>query len=349
MSETGRPAIAHSVPGLRFVRRMFAMRILGTFFCFFPILSVLYEQQRPVALILLLAVNAFVWPIVAWRLAKRSAVPLAMEHRNLVIDAAAGGFWVAAMAVNPLPSVVIVTLLLTDRLAAGGAPLVRRAVLAMIAAFAACWITLGVPVQLYVTQRTMLATLPLIAVYLLALSVLTHDVAGRLRRKSEELERIAMQDPLLDIANRRLLEKRITAELCRLRQGRCSSVLMFIDLDNFKEVNDRYGHKVGDTMLGIVSQILKLVCREGDTPARLGGDEFVLLLPDTRPDEAAIVASRIMDAAAAMAVLPDATLTLSIGMATADKEMQDVGDWLKLADDALYEAKRRGKNQLFAR
>ena len=90
-----------------------------------------------------------------------------------------------------------------------------------------------------------------------------------------------MQDPLLDIANRRLLERRMTTELNRMRQRRCRSVLMFIDLDNFKEVNDRYGHKVGDTMLGIVSQILTMVSREGDTPARLGGDEFVLLLPDT--------------------------------------------------------------------
>ncbi len=348
MRESAPPLENRGVPGLRFVKRMFAMRILGTFFCFFPILSVLDELGRPALLIVLLAINAFIWPVVAWLLARRAAAPLAAEHRNLIVDAGAGGFWVAVMAVNPLPSVVIVTLLLTDRLAAGGAPLLRRAVLAMLTAFVVCWLALDLPVQLYVTQRTMLATLPLIAVYLLALSMLTHDIAARLRRKSDELERIAMQDPLLDIANRRLLERRMTTELNRMRQRRCRSVLMFIDLDNFKEVNDRYGHKVGDTMLGIVSQILTMVSREGDTPARLGGDEFVLLLPDTRGEEAALIASRIMDAAAAMAVLPDATLTLSIGIATAGPEVQDVGAWLKLADDALYEAKRRGKNQVFA-
>lgn len=349
MSDTDLPSTPPAAPGLRFVRRMFVMRSLGTFFCFFPLLSVLDELRRPAPFIALLAVNAFIWPLAAWVIARRAASPLAAEHRNLIIDAATGGFWVAAMAVNPLPSVVLVTLLLTDRLAAGGAPLVRRALLAMAATFVASWLALGLPVQPYVTQRTMLATLPLIAVYLLALAILTHDIAARLRRKSEALELIAMQDPLLDIANRRLLEKRIAAELCRLRQQRCRAMLMFIDVDNFKEVNDRYGHKVGDTMLGIVSQILNMVSRPGDTPARLGGDEFVLLLPDTGEEEAAQIAGRIVDAAAAMAVLPDATLTLSIGIAAAGPQIREVGDWLKLADDALYEAKRRGKNQVFSR
>ncbi len=329
MSDTDLPSTPPAAPGLRFVRRMFVMRSLGTFFCFFPLLSVLDELRRPAPFIALLAVNAFLWPLAAWVSARRAASPLAAEHRNLIIDAATGGFWVAAMA--------------------GGAPLVRRALLAMAATFVASWLALGLPVQPYVSQRTMLATLPLIAVYLLALAILTHDIAARLRRKSEALERIAMQDPLLDIANRRLLEKRIAAELCRLRQQRCRATLMFIDVDNFKEVNDRYGHKVGDTMLGIVSQILNMVSRPGDTPARLGGDEFVLLLPDTGEEEAAQIAGRIVDAAAAMAVLPDATLTLSIGIAAAGPQIGEVGDWLKLADDALYEAKRRGKNQVFSR
>lgn len=98
----------------------------------------------------------------------------------------------------------------------------------------------------FVSQRTMFATLPLIAIYMLAMSMLTDSIAQRLRIKSRELERIAMMDPLLDIANRRLLEKRIDHELNKLRQTCRESTLMFIDIDNFKEVNDRFGHKVGD-------------------------------------------------------------------------------------------------------
>jgi len=90
--------------------------------------------------------------------------------------------------------------------------------------------------------------------------------------------------------------------------------------------------------------------RKSDTPARLGGDEFVILLPDTLYEDAKSIAGRIMEAVAVMTVLPDRylTLTLSIGIARATQEMASATDWLKAADDALYQAKREGKNRIYA-
>jgi len=329
---------------------MYLMRILGTLLCFFPVLSVLAEHQRSVWLMVLLGMNAFIWPTVAWYRARQSPVPLVTEQQNLLLDAGAGGFWIAMMAVNPLPSVVIATILLADRLSAGGLPLMRKAAVLMLAVFLVSWLTQGMAVDLIVSPRTLFATLPLIAIYMIALSVLTDSIARRLRIKSRELERIAMMDPLLDIANRRLLEKRIDHELNKLRQSCRESVLMFIDIDNFKEVNDRFGHKVGDALLATVSQILHLATRPTDTPARLGGDEFVILLPNTTLDEAHIVATRIMDAAAVMKDVAQEAVhcTLSIGIACATRDMDSVTDWLQAADNALYQAKREGKNRIFA-
>ena len=327
------------------------MRMLGTLLCFFPILSVLLEHHQPAWLVALLAINAFVWPTVAFLRARKAQKPLTCEHHNLLFDGAAGGFWIAMMALNPLPSVVIATILLADRLAAGGIELMRKAGATMLAVFAAAWLTQGMAFDPTVSQRTLLATLPLIAIYVIALSVLTDNIAKKLRHKSRELERIAMMDPLLDIANRRLLEKRIMHELEKLRGSAHCSSLMFIDIDNFKEVNDRFGHKVGDTLLVTVSKILHVATRKTDTPARLGGDEFVILLPDTSPEEALVVATRIMDATAVMMVDQDPTFrcTLSIGIANAAQDMETVTDWLKAADDALYRAKRAGKNRIYAR
>lgn len=349
MTVTDKPTTLQQVTGTRFVRRMFLMRILGTLLCFFPVLSVLLEHQRSFWFIVLLAINAFIWPTIAWYRARRAVLPLVTEHQNLLVDAAAGGFWIAMMAVSPLPSVVIATILLSDRLSAGGMVLLRKAAVVMGSVFVACWLSQGMAFDPHVSQRTMFATLPLIAIYLIALSVLTDLIATRLRLKSHELERIAMMDPLLDIANRRLLEQRIDTELYKLNQTCHSSALMFIDMDNFKEVNDRFGHKVGDSLLVTVSQILQATSRETDTPARLGGDEFVILLPDTTSDEAKQIAIRIMDAASAMILLPDRTLscTLSIGIARATPDMLRADDWLKAADDALYHAKREGKNRIF--
>ncbi|BBR58886.1 diguanylate cyclase AdrA [Klebsiella sp. WP7-S18-CRE-02] len=338
------------VAGARFVRRMYLMRMLGTFLCFLPILSVLSEHHRPVYLQVLLAINAFIWPTVAYLRAIRAPIPRLVEQQNLLLDAGVGGFWIAMMSLNPLPSVTIATILLTDRLSAGGVTLMRKAAFMLVSCFALSWVLTGMPFIGYVSQRTMLATLPLISLYVLALSLLTDGIAVRLRLKSQELERIAMLDPLLDIANRRLLEQRIAWELVRLQQHCGHSLLMFIDLDNFKEINDRYGHKVGDVMLKTVSQILQMATRATDTPARLGGDEFVILLPDTSLEEGRSIAQRIMDATSPVTERPDhsQTLTLSIGIAEALPEMLEVSDWLQAADNALYEAKRRGKNQIFA-
>lgn len=350
MNGFGKLITSNRVAGTRFVRRMYLMRILGTLLCFLPIFSVLVEHQQPLFLMILLGVNAFVWPTVAFLRARSAPIPRQVEEQNLLFDAAVGGFWIAMMAGNPLPSVTIATILLTDRLSAGGVPLMRKAAGMLLAGFAVSWALIGMPFEAFVSQRTMLATLPLISLYVLALSLLTDGIAVKLRLKSQELERIAMLDPLLDIANRRLLEQRIDWELVRLKQHCGQSLLMFIDLDNFKEVNDRYGHKVGDAMLKTVSQILQMTTRPTDTPARLGGDEFVILLPDTSLEEGRAIAQRIMDATAVVTERPDIqqTLTLSIGIANVQPEMFEVADWLSAADSALYEAKRRGKNQIFA-
>ncbi len=350
MNESDKLIKNERVTGARFVRRMYLMRTLGTLLCFFPILSVLIELQRPFWLLLLLAANAFIWPFIAWQRAKKAALPLKCEQQNLIFDAAAGGFWIAMMAVNLLPSVVIATILMSDRLSAGGFPLMRKAAVAMLSVFAISWLAQGMPFYPAVSSKTLYTTLPLIAIYIFALSVLTDSIARKLRKNSRELERIAMMDPLLDIANRRLLEQRIEFELVKLRHASHSSILMFIDIDNFKEVNDRYGHKVGDSLLVTVSQILHVATRKSDTPARLGGDEFVILLPDTLYEDAKSIAGRIMEAVAVMTVLPDRylTLTLSIGIARATQEMASATDWLKAADDALYQAKREGKNRIYA-
>lgn len=350
MNGFGKLIAKDRVTGTRFVRRMYLMRILGTFLCFLPILSVLIERQQPLFLQMLLGVNAFIWPTVAFLRARRAPMPREAEQQNLLVDAAVGGFWIAMMACNPLPSITIATILMTDRLSAGGVALMRKAAGVMLAGFAVSWALTGMPFNGYVSQRTMLATLPLISLYVLALSLLTDSIAVKLRLKSQELERIAMLDPLLDIANRRLLEQRISWELVRLKQHCGHSLLMFIDLDNFKEVNDRFGHKVGDVMLKTISQILQMATRPTDTPARLGGDEFVILLPDTSLEEGKAIAQRIMDATSVVTERPDhqQSLTLSIGIADALPDMFEVADWLQAADSALYEAKRRGKNQIFA-
>ncbi len=335
---------------LRFVRRMFFMRQLGTILCFIPLLVLLLELHRPWWAQALLAANAFVWPFAAQYRARRSLHPARAELQNLLADAAAGGFWIAQTALSPLTSVVIATILLADRLAAGGFALMRQAAGMMVLVVGATWLALGLPVTLSVSSRTLYATLPLISVYVLVLSMVSHALSTRLREKTRELERYANTDPLLNIANRRRLEHDIEAALQRFHQSAQPAALMFIDIDDFKAANDRYGHEAGDRLLVTFSEILRGATHAGDTVARFGGDEFVVLLPDTSFGRACAVADRIMAQTAKMDVFPDSALrcTLSIGIARATTEMRGAAQWLKAADDALYSAKREGKNRIYA-
>ncbi|ELQ6263135.1 diguanylate cyclase [Cronobacter malonaticus] len=329
---------------------MFFMRQLGTILCFIPLLVLLLELQRPWWAQALLAANAFVWPFAAQYRARRSLHPARAELQNLLADAAAGGFWIAQTALSPLTSVVIATILLADRLAAGGFALMRQAAGMMVLVFGATWLALGLPVTLSVSSRTLYATLPLISVYVLVLSMVSHALSTRLREKTRELERYANTDPLLNIANRRRLEHDIEAALQRFHQSAQPAALMFIDIDDFKAANDRYGHEAGDRLLVTFSEILRGATHAGDTVARFGGDEFVVLLPDTSFGRACAVADRIMAQTAKMDVFPDNALrcTLSIGIARATTEMRGAAQWLKAADDALYSAKREGKNRIYA-
>ncbi|ELY2496572.1 diguanylate cyclase [Cronobacter muytjensii] len=324
---------------------MFFMRQLGTTLSFIPLIVLLQELHRPVWTRALLAANTFLWPGVARLRARRSRHPAKTERQHLVADAAAGGLWIAQTVVSPLTSVVITTILLSDRLAAGGFALMRQALI-----FAVTWCAAGLPLHLAVSPRTLYATLPLIAVYVLTLSFVSHALAQRLRLKSRELERYANPDPLLNIANRRQLERDIDRALQRCDRSGQPAALMFIDIDDFKAANDRYGHEAGDRLLVTFSDILRQTARPGDTVARFGGDECVILLPDTPPGVACAVADRMMAQAALVNVFEDSALrcTLSIGIARAAPEMSGAAQWLRAADNALYSARREGKNRIYA-
>jgi diguanylate cyclase (GGDEF)-like protein/PAS domain S-box-containing protein len=176
----------------------------------------------------------------------------------------------------------------------------------------------------------------------------------RNKEAEAEIHRLAYYDPLTQLPNRRLLYDRLGQALasCR-RNGRYGAVL-FLDLDNFKTLNDTLGHDVGDQMLVEVAQRLNDAVREGDTIARLGGDEFVLLLEELSDDanEAAIQAGLIGDKVKALIAAPflfkdiEFSCTSSIGVSLFFSRDESIDDLLKHADLAMYQAKKDGRNGL---
>ncbi|MCS6810193.1 MAG: diguanylate cyclase [Tepidimonas sp.] len=165
---------------------------------------------------------------------------------------------------------------------------------------------------------------------------------------NRELQRIAVTDALTGIANRRSILQQLDDELRRLRRhGRPLSVLS-LDLDYFKQVNDRYGHAVGDAMLQHVVRTVQQQLRATDSFGRIGGEEFLVLLPETGAEEAQKVAFKLREAVARSPLTvhegTPLAMTVSIGGLTATEAEWDAARLLALADAALYEAKRAGRD-----
>ncbi len=182
------------------------------------------------------------------------------------------------------------------------------------------------------------------------LQAIADEVAVALERAwlMERVEQQAITDPLTGLYNRSCLVQRLREEGERAaRYGRPLS-LLFIDLDDLKLVNDRFGHEAGDQVLVWVARVLKEACRSVDYAARYGGDEFVVVLPETGPEGARAVAARIQqrlldEPGPAGWAWGGLGVGASIGIAAYPAHARDWTDLLRLADQAMYGAKRRAK------
>jgi diguanylate cyclase (GGDEF)-like protein len=157
---------------------------------------------------------------------------------------------------------------------------------------------------------------------------------------------LAATDGLTGCAVRRVLLQRMDVEIARsLRNQRPLSLLM-MDVDQFKSINDLFGHVVGDRVLTAIAGLLRANARSFDLDSRLGGDEFALLLPDTRTAEAIEVAERIRHDLAAVVEVP---VTLSIGVSSLDVTRPTIEQMINDADVALYGVKRSGRDAVAVR
>jgi len=167
------------------------------------------------------------------------------------------------------------------------------------------------------------------------------------QEQGEALQRMAETDPLTWLFNRRHFDRRLEAETNRALRAEHLLALLMIDIDRFKTINDRFGHRVGDQVLKAVASAIKQAVRLYDIPTRYGGDEFAVILPEADTDVAARVATRVLeklDASPLPGELTDAGLRigLSIGIATFPRPAQDLAVLLEFADTAMYRAKQAG-------
>jgi len=335
---------------LRFVRRIHGMRMLGTALCVLPIGSVLAEREAPLAVWILVGINALLWPLIAHCISMRARDPVATQLRCLCLDSAFSGMWVAFMAVSAAPTALFVSMATADKIAAGGWRLLGRSTIALACGFLMTWTLLGFPFAPTTSPRTLLLSIPFLFVYPVVLSVVTHRLGTRIAQQTRELRRLNRTDPAMQVPNRPHFEEMATAELaCFHRAGRPAALLL-LDVDRFKTINDTHGHGVGDLVLKRIAAVLRRHVRGTGLPARYGGDEFAALLVDADLEKAIQAAERIRSEAEQQVfdAVPGLRCTLSIGVAAATAQHASLDSWVRAADAALYRAKAAGRNRVVA-
>jgi diguanylate cyclase (GGDEF)-like protein len=169
---------------------------------------------------------------------------------------------------------------------------------------------------------------------------------GGLKKSLEKEKALARTDYLTDLANRRNFFEAADAEINRSSRNKLPFTMAYIDSDNFKSINDNFGHATGDRVLKIIAMGIKKNIRKMDTAARIGGDEFAVLLPETNSEAAKHAMDKIyMLLSEAMKGLAF-PITFSVGVVTFMNPPKDADEMIKITDELMYSVKAMGKNNI---
>ncbi|MGE8154550.1 diguanylate cyclase [Pseudomonas vancouverensis] len=334
--------------GLSLARRLYSSRILGVTLGLVCVSAAMFPLDPAPWVWCLMLFNGLVWPHLAYQWARRSRAPYHAEHRNLLVDAFLGGFWIAAMQFNPLPSATTISMMAMNNVAIGGLRFLLAGTAAQILGvgvglqiFAPAFIPATSPLQLY-------ACLPLLCFYPLVLGWICFRQAHTLGRQKRELLALSRTDSLTGLLNHGTWKDQLEVEFQRCKRQQKGGAIALIDIDHFKAINDTYGHVAGDIVLRQLGKMLKQHLRATDVAGRYGGDEFCVILPDLPLNRAAAVMEALRDRFATLCYEHNPTLKvgLSIGLAAFDPRHADATLWLDDADHALYEAKTSGRNRV---
>ena len=176
------------------------------------------------------------------------------------------------------------------------------------------------------------------------------DISER-KRMTERLKELAEHDPVTDLYNRRRFEEELGRQVSRCQRYGEQACLLVLDVDSFKSINDRYGHKLGDAALRFVARMLRQRLRAGDVIARIGGDEFAAVLPGASTELAVSVAEELRQSIRTTPVGlggDQTTMTVSIGVHALDADTSSDQDAFVAADKAMYRAKAAGRDMVVA-
>ena len=337
-------------PKRQLSRRVYPLRALGMGLAGLVVGVVLWERNAGLAAWLCMAAISFVWPHVAHHLSRRSADPYRAEIRNLLVDSALAVVLVTLMHFNLLPSVLLVTLTMVDKITTGIRGLWARSLPGMAGAAVAGAAFNGFQWAPETSMPVILACLPVMVLHTLSVSLVSYRLIRRVSRQNQLLDELRRIDALTGLYDRGHWQEQAEATLRRHHATDEPACLVMLDIDHFKQINDQHGHTVGDEVLRALARIVLSNVRATDCAGRYGGDEFAIVLRGMHLDGATAVAHRIREQVQALQLhdMPGLQFTTSMGVATADHRHSSLRAWTNAADAELYQAKAAGRNRVSA-
>ena len=293
---------------------------------------------------------AFVWPHVAYLITRHSQDPYRAEARNLLVDSAMAASFVPLIHFNLLPSVLLLTLTMVDKITTGIRGLWARSLPGMAGAAVAGAAFNGFQWAPETSMPVILACLPVMVLHTLSVSLVSYRLIRRVSRQNQLLDELRRIDALTGLYDRGHWQEQAEATLRRHHATDEPACLVMLDIDHFKQINDQHGHTVGDEVLRALARIVLGNVRATDCAGRYGGDEFAIVLRGMHLDGATAVAHRIREQVQALQLhdMPGLQFTTSMGVATADHRHSSLRAWTNAADAELYQAKAAGRNRVSA-
>ena len=329
-----------------FSTRIYPGRAIGLILTFISFYPAMQSAQQPLWVWYGFAAYCFVWPHLAFAYSLFIKGDMQTGQRQLLFDSFICGFWVAAIDFNLIPSAVILAMIALNNISTGGIVFLGIGVL-----FECIGLLVGASVfgwrpHFESSLLDSLVSLPTLVLYPLTIGYMNYLFAIRIHEQKKQLHQLSRTDGLTGLYNRRYWQSRALEEFERCNRHKHQSVLIMIDIDHFKSINDTFGHNTGDDVIRGLSDILQRQLRNIDICGRFGGEEFVVILTGTDLNEGKKVAERLRIAVTSEVIgnLTPVRCTISLGVAEIDKDMQSLEDWISAADSALYTAKERGRN-----
>ena len=291
---------------------------------------------------------AFVWPHVAYLITRHSQDPYRAEARNLLVDSAMAASFVPLIHFNLLPSVLLLTLTMVDKITTGIRGLWARSLPAMLDGGLMGTLLAGLHWAPDTSMRVIVACLPVMALHTISVSVVSYQLIRKTAHQNQLLVELRRVDALTGLFVRGHWQEQAEAALRRHHTTNEPACMLMMDIDHFRQINDQHGHTVGDEVIRALAHVVRGNVRASDCAGRYGGDEFAIVLPGMQAKDALAIAHRIREQTEGVRLrsLPGVRITSSIGVAPADHRHSNLRAWIDAADTALYAAKNGGRNRV---